>query len=111
MHFKFKKLFIFQNITLKTKRHPKNQACKHTFSSNQAYTKTTFLSSNPSHLTLFSVNLMREFLEARREMRQRNQLPVYWERVIRRLEAASLSFYLILILLDVFLLVWPELWY
>lgn len=40
------------------------------------------------------VNLMREFLEARREMRQRNQLPVYWERVIRRLETASLSFYL-----------------
>ncbi|KAI6175554.1 Neur-chan-LBD domain-containing protein [Aphelenchoides bicaudatus] len=57
------------------------------------------------------VNLMREFLEARREMRQRHNLPVYWERVIRRLECASLSFYLILILMDVFLLVWPELWY
>jgi hypothetical protein len=54
---------------------------------------------------------MREFLEAKREMRQRHQLPVYWERVIKRLENASLSFYLALILMDVFLLVFFETWY
>ncbi|KAI6219320.1 hypothetical protein M3Y99_01666700 [Aphelenchoides fujianensis] len=57
------------------------------------------------------VNLMRELLEARREMRLRHQLPVYWDRLIRRLENISLTIYLLLIGIDVALLVWFERWY
>lgn len=47
------------------------------------------------------ISLMREFLEIRRELRTRHQLPVYWERVLKRLENASLSFYLGLIALNI----------
>lgn len=54
---------------------------------------------------------MRELLEARREMRQKGQLPVYWERVIKRLEHISLAFYLGLVATNIFLLVFFELWY
>ncbi|KAH7721900.1 Protein LGC-30 [Aphelenchoides avenae] len=57
------------------------------------------------------ISLMREFLEIKRELKSRNQLPVYWERVIKRLENVSLSFYLGLIAMNVTLFMWPELWY
>ncbi|KAI6224836.1 Neur-chan-LBD domain-containing protein [Aphelenchoides besseyi] len=57
------------------------------------------------------INLMRELLETRREMHLRHQLPVYWDRLIRRLENISISFYLCLIAIDVAMLVWFERWY
>ncbi|CAD5218984.1 unnamed protein product [Bursaphelenchus okinawaensis] len=57
------------------------------------------------------ISLLRELLEHRREMRNRHELPVYWERVIKRLEAASLTFYLTLIATNIIMLFWPELWY
>ncbi|KAI1726615.1 acetylcholine receptor subunit alpha-type des-2 [Ditylenchus destructor] len=57
------------------------------------------------------ISLMREFLEIRRELRTRHQLPVYWERVLKRLENASLSFYLGLIALNITMFLLPELWY
>lgn len=57
------------------------------------------------------VSLLRQLLESRRELRHRLELPVYWERVIRRLENVSLSFYLTLLALNVVMLLWPELWY
>uniref|UniRef100_A0A914GV24 Neurotransmitter-gated ion-channel transmembrane domain-containing protein n=1 Tax=Globodera rostochiensis TaxID=31243 RepID=A0A914GV24_GLORO len=55
--------------------------------------------------------LLRELLEARRELRSRGQLPMYWERVIRRLEQCSLCFYLAILALNIFCFMWPELWY
>uniref|UniRef100_A0A183BR58 Neur_chan_memb domain-containing protein n=1 Tax=Globodera pallida TaxID=36090 RepID=A0A183BR58_GLOPA len=55
--------------------------------------------------------LLRELLEARRELRSRGQLPMYWERVIRRLEQCSLCIYLGILALNIFCFMWPELWY
>ncbi|KAI3414196.1 hypothetical protein GPALN_011653 [Globodera pallida] len=45
--------------------------------------------------------LLRELLEARRELRSRGQLPMYWERVIRRLEQCSLCIYLGILALNI----------
>ncbi len=57
------------------------------------------------------IDLMREFLETRRELREKNQLPVYWERVLNRLENSSLTFYLAIIAINITMFLWPELWY
>ncbi|CAD5226726.1 unnamed protein product [Bursaphelenchus xylophilus] len=57
------------------------------------------------------ISLLRELLEHRRDMKHRHELPIYWERVVKRLENCSLSFYLTLIALNIIMLFWPELWY
>uniref|UniRef100_A0A1I7YUT6 Neur_chan_memb domain-containing protein n=1 Tax=Steinernema glaseri TaxID=37863 RepID=A0A1I7YUT6_9BILA len=57
------------------------------------------------------ISLLKEVIDIKQRMHRRNVLPVYWERVIRRLENISLTFYLSLIALDVTLFLWPEMWY
>uniref|UniRef100_A0AC34PYY2 Uncharacterized protein n=1 Tax=Panagrolaimus sp. JU765 TaxID=591449 RepID=A0AC34PYY2_9BILA len=57
------------------------------------------------------IALMREFLQVKREMRSIHTLPLYWERVIRRLENLSLSFYISLIAINLLMFLFPELWY
>ncbi|KAK0398613.1 hypothetical protein QR680_002674 [Steinernema hermaphroditum] len=57
------------------------------------------------------ISLLKEVIDIKQRMHKRNVLPVYWERVIRRLENISLTFYLSLIALDVTLFLWPEMWY
>ncbi|KAE9553253.1 hypothetical protein FO519_003511 [Halicephalobus sp. NKZ332] len=57
------------------------------------------------------IALMREFLQVKREMRSFHVLPVYWERVIRRLENVSLTFYISLIAVNLLMFLFPELWY
>ena len=54
---------------------------------------------------------MREFLQVKREMRSIHVLPVYWERVIKRLENISLSFYISLIAINLLMFLFPDLWY
>uniref|UniRef100_A0A0N5BCR9 Neur_chan_memb domain-containing protein n=1 Tax=Strongyloides papillosus TaxID=174720 RepID=A0A0N5BCR9_STREA len=71
--------------------------------------------SEPSNMDLQKIDLlialMREFIDLKSKMQQRNLLPPHWERVIRRLEHVSLTFYLLMIALDLALFLWPELWY
>lgn len=57
------------------------------------------------------ISLIRELLELRREVRTKGQLPVYWDRVLRRLEHCSLIFYLGIIALNLCMFLWPDLWY
>uniref|UniRef100_A0AC35TYW3 Neur_chan_LBD domain-containing protein n=1 Tax=Rhabditophanes sp. KR3021 TaxID=114890 RepID=A0AC35TYW3_9BILA len=57
------------------------------------------------------ITLMREFIDLKNKLQQRHVLPPYWERVIQRLEHISLSFYLLLIALDITLFLWPDMWY
>uniref|UniRef100_A0AC35GJH2 Uncharacterized protein n=1 Tax=Panagrolaimus sp. PS1159 TaxID=55785 RepID=A0AC35GJH2_9BILA len=57
------------------------------------------------------ISLMREFLQVKREIRSFHTLPVYWERVIKRLENISLSFYISLIALNLLMFLFPEMWY
>uniref|UniRef100_A0A7E4W576 Neur_chan_LBD domain-containing protein n=1 Tax=Panagrellus redivivus TaxID=6233 RepID=A0A7E4W576_PANRE len=57
------------------------------------------------------VSLMREFLQLKREMRSHHNLPAYWERVIKRLECVSLTFYISLLLLNLLMFLFPEVWY
>uniref|UniRef100_A0A914M4L2 Neur_chan_memb domain-containing protein n=1 Tax=Meloidogyne incognita TaxID=6306 RepID=A0A914M4L2_MELIC len=57
------------------------------------------------------ISLLRELLEIRRELKNKGHLPIYWERVINRLEYCSLWFYLSILALNLFLFMYPELWY
>ncbi|CAK5080777.1 unnamed protein product [Meloidogyne enterolobii] len=57
------------------------------------------------------ISLLRELLEIRRELKTKGHLPIYWERVINRLEYCSLWFYLSILALNLFLFMYPELWY
>lgn len=57
------------------------------------------------------ISLLRELLEIRRELKNKGYLPIYWERVINRLEFCSLCFYLSILALNLFLFMYPELWY
>uniref|UniRef100_A0A915Q5Q9 Neurotransmitter-gated ion-channel ligand-binding domain-containing protein n=1 Tax=Setaria digitata TaxID=48799 RepID=A0A915Q5Q9_9BILA len=57
------------------------------------------------------VNLMREFIQMKEEAQRRHCLPVYWKRIIKRLENISLTTYLFLITANVAMLICHELWY
>ncbi|VDK31886.1 unnamed protein product [Gongylonema pulchrum] len=57
------------------------------------------------------ISLMREFIQMKDEAQRRHCLPAYWERVIKRLENISLTTYLFLIIMNVAMLMCPELWY
>uniref|UniRef100_A0A915NDF0 Neur_chan_memb domain-containing protein n=1 Tax=Meloidogyne javanica TaxID=6303 RepID=A0A915NDF0_MELJA len=46
------------------------------------------------------ISLLRELLEIRRELKNKGHLPIYWERVIIRLEYFSLWFYLSILALN-----------
>uniref|UniRef100_A0A0N5A3P9 Neur_chan_memb domain-containing protein n=1 Tax=Parastrongyloides trichosuri TaxID=131310 RepID=A0A0N5A3P9_PARTI len=71
--------------------------------------------SEPSNLDLqkidLLISLMRDFIDLKNKMQQRNSLSPHWDRVIRRLEHISLTFYLLMIALDLAMFLWPEVWY
>ncbi|VDK71508.1 unnamed protein product [Litomosoides sigmodontis] len=57
------------------------------------------------------VNLMREFIKVKEEAQRKHCLPLYWKRIIRRLENISLTIYLFLIITNVVMFMCHELWY
>ncbi|CAJ0560272.1 unnamed protein product, partial [Mesorhabditis spiculigera] len=57
------------------------------------------------------IQLIREIIQIKESMRHRGFLTGFWERILRRLETISLSFFLSLIALNLFLFLCPELWY
>ncbi|PIC37097.1 hypothetical protein B9Z55_015851 [Caenorhabditis nigoni] len=57
------------------------------------------------------VNLLREIINLKERIGAAGQLAPYWERIISRAEKVSLSFYLLLITINVLMFLYPELWY
>ncbi|CAI4227729.1 unnamed protein product [Auanema sp. JU1783] len=57
------------------------------------------------------INLLREIVSLKEATTHQNQLRPYWERILKRLETISLTFYLTLIGINITLFLYPELWY
>uniref|UniRef100_A0A1I7UZ57 Neur_chan_memb domain-containing protein n=1 Tax=Caenorhabditis tropicalis TaxID=1561998 RepID=A0A1I7UZ57_9PELO len=57
------------------------------------------------------VSLLREIISLKERIGASGQLAPYWERIISRAEKVSLSFYLLLITINVLMFLYPELWY
>ncbi|CAI2350146.1 unnamed protein product [Caenorhabditis sp. 36 PRJEB53466] len=57
------------------------------------------------------VSLLREIISVKERLGASGQLAPYWERIISRCEKVSLSFYLLLITINVLMFLYPELWY
>uniref|UniRef100_A0A8R1E3F3 Uncharacterized protein n=1 Tax=Caenorhabditis japonica TaxID=281687 RepID=A0A8R1E3F3_CAEJA len=57
------------------------------------------------------VNLLREIISLKEKIGSCGQLASYWDRIISRCEKVSLSFYLLLITINVLMFLYPELWY
>uniref|UniRef100_A0A1I7XDL1 Neur_chan_LBD domain-containing protein n=1 Tax=Heterorhabditis bacteriophora TaxID=37862 RepID=A0A1I7XDL1_HETBA len=57
------------------------------------------------------INLIRELISIKENIHRNSQLRSFWERIIRRLETISLSFYLSLIAFNITMFLYPEVWY
>lgn len=74
----------------------------------------TILEGNPSReqqrLDVI-VSLIREMISIKSATCQSLHMTSFWERIVRRLENISLSIYLLIIALNLFMFLYPELWY
>ncbi|PAV61521.1 hypothetical protein WR25_09850 isoform D [Diploscapter pachys] len=57
------------------------------------------------------IGLIREIISMKHQASNHLHLRSYWERIIRRLENLSLTFYLSLIVINLFMFLSPEVWY
>ncbi|CAD6191292.1 unnamed protein product [Caenorhabditis auriculariae] len=57
------------------------------------------------------VSLLRDIISMKEKMHAGGQLTSYWDRIIRRLENVSLTTYLLIILVNLLMFLYPEMWY